>query len=130
MGAAKRRLNLLHVPPRLVVARTGEVVARRVVTARTAAAKARGLLGTDELEAGHALVIERARQVHTVGMRYPIDVCFCDRAWTVVHLVRRMRPWRVTKWVARARYVVEAAAGALDGVGPGDQLSLEEPNER
>lgn len=85
--------------------------------------RARGLLGT-RLGSGEAIVIEPARQVHTFGMRYEIDVCFCDRGWRVLHVVTRLRPRRVTRWVWRARYAVEAPAGALAGVERGDQLSL------
>lgn len=101
------------------------VVADRVRWARSPAERARGLLGAP-LGPGEALVIEPARQVHTFGMRYAIDVCFCDRAWRVLHVVGPMRPRRITRWVFRARYAVEVAAGALDGVAAGDQLSLRE----
>jgi uncharacterized membrane protein (UPF0127 family) len=71
-------------------------------------------------------VIEPARQVHTFGMPCAIDVCFCDSSWRVVHVVAPLRPRRVTRWVARARYAVEAPAGALKDIEPGDQLSLSE----
>lgn len=71
-------------------------------------------------------MIEPARQVHTFGMAYPIDVCFCDAGWNVLHVVTPLRPRRVTRWVFRARYAVEAPAGVLEGVRPGDQLSLSE----
>jgi hypothetical protein len=106
------------------------VLARDVRWARTAAERARGLLGGPPLEPSEALVIERARQVHTFGMTYPIDVCFCDRSWRVVHVVAGMRPRRVTRWVARASYAIEMRAGELGDVGPGDQLSVGELSER
>jgi uncharacterized membrane protein (UPF0127 family) len=114
----------------LVVPRTGEVIAERVLWARTPRERARGLLGRDALGPGDALILERARQVHTFGMRYPIDVCFCDRAWNVLHVVAPMRPHRVTRWVARAFFVVETRAGRLGALQPGDQLSVVERSER
>lgn len=83
-------------------------------------------MGGPALGPGEALVIEPARQVHTFGMRYAIDVCFCDRAWNVLHIVSPLRPRRLTRWVLRARYAVETPAGAFEGVGRGDQLSLSE----
>ncbi len=92
--------------------------------------RARGLLAREPLEAGEALVIAPARQVHTFGMRYAIDVCFCDRGWRVLHLVEAMRPRRVTRWVPKAFFVVEAPAGTFTGIGSGDQLSLEELSDR
>ena len=114
------------MPAGLYVPNTGHVIARRVRWAKTPAERARGLLGTRRLDSGEALVIEPARQVHTFGMRYEIDVCFCDSTWRVLHVVTRLRPRRVTRWVLRARFAVEAPAGALAGIEPGDQLSLSE----
>ena len=71
-------------------------------------------------------MIEPARQVHSFGMRYPIDVCFCDARWRVLHVVTALRPRRITRWVMRARYAIEAPAGGLEGLVRGDQLSLSE----
>jgi hypothetical protein len=31
----------------------------------------------------------------------------------VLHVVRSLRPWRITRWVRGARYAVELRAGAL-----------------
>lgn len=111
---------------RLVLPKTGEVIASDVQEARTAAERVRGLLGRKPLDPGSALVIVPARQVHTFGMRYALDVCFCDRSWRVLHVVRGMRPRRVTRWVPRARIAVETVSGGLTRAAPGDQLSLEE----
>ena len=74
-------------------------------------------------------MIEPAQSIHTAGMRYAIDVCFCDRAWVVLHVVRDMRPLRLTRWVRRSRRVVEMSAGSMPPLRPGDQLSLEELND-
>jgi uncharacterized membrane protein (UPF0127 family) len=71
-------------------------------------------------------VIPRARQVHTFGMRYPLDVIFCDGTWVVVHVVRDMPPGRITKWVRRARYAVELPSAVRSTrVGVGDRLRIE-----
>ena len=42
--------------------------------ADTRRARRRGLLGRDGLDG--ALVIERCRWIHTIGMRFPIDVAY------------------------------------------------------
>ena len=83
----------------------------------------RGLLGRDEFTG--ALLLERARWVHTMGMRFPIDVAHCDAEMTVLR-VTTMAPHRVGMPVWRARSVIEAAAGAFDRweVGPGLQLEV------
>lgn len=70
-------------------------------------------------------MFEPAAQVHTIGMRYPIDVVLCDRDLVVLRIVRGLRPLRVTKWVRGARVVVELPAGSLpDWISEGDRLSL------
>lgn len=106
----------------LALESTGRILARRVRRATTPLARALGLLAGPPLGLGEALVIEPARQVHSLGMRAPIDVVFCDRAWRVLHVVSPLRPWRMTRPVLRARRAVELPAGTARGVLPGDRL--------
>lgn len=86
-------------------------------------ARRRGLLGRDGLEG--ALVIDRCRWVHTLGMRFPIDVGYLDDDGVVLKTTR-MRTWRVGLPVRHARTVVEAEAGAFErwGLRPGDEIEL------
>lgn len=70
----------------------------------------RGLLGRDGLEGG--LLLERARSVHSVGMRFDLDVAFVDRGGVVV-AVQRLRRHRLSRTVWRSRAVLEAQAGAF-----------------
>lgn len=102
----------------------GEVLASLEV-ATTAAERRRGLLGRDELEG--ALLLKPARMVHTVRMRFPIDVIFCDADLCVLEIVT-MVPNRlgVPRWKAGA--VIEAPAGAAAGwnLRRGVQLDVKE----
>ena len=107
----------------LIVTSRGALIADRVSWARSAAERSRGLLGRPALESGQALVLDRARQVHTFGMRYAIDVVFCDRDWKVVNVAREMKPMRVGRWVPRARYAIELPAGAAQ-VEVGETLTV------
>jgi hypothetical protein len=103
---------------------SGAVLAKELRWARGAAERIRGLIGRD-LPDGAALVIEPARQVHTFGMRRSIDVVFCDRDWVVVHVVRHLRPARITRWVYKARRVVELPSGTVPPeVTVGDALAV------
>ena len=83
----------------------------------------RGLLGRDGIDG--ALLIERARSVHTLGMRFPIDVAFCDRDLTVIATVCMPR-FRLGRPRLRARSVLEAEAGAFERwqLQVGDQLEV------
>jgi uncharacterized membrane protein (UPF0127 family) len=94
--------------------------------ASTLRERTRGLLGRDGVDG--ALLLRPARSVHTAGMRFSIDVAFLDREFVVLR-VQRMRPWRVSRLVWRARSVLEAEAGAFSmwGLCPGDRLEIREP---
>jgi len=88
--------------------RNGEVLASADVAA-TSSERRRGLLGRDGIDG--ALVLQPCRQVHTLGMRFPIDVIWCAEDGRVLR-VTTMVPWRVSPFVWRARFVIEAAEGA------------------
>jgi uncharacterized protein len=108
---------------RVEVAASGFVLSDDAITASSPMKRIKGLLGRPPLRRGEALVLEPASQVHTFGMRGPIDVVFCDRDGIVVHIVRAMRPMRVTKWVRGARRAVEMPANAVPAeVGVGSEL--------
>jgi uncharacterized membrane protein (UPF0127 family) len=104
--------------------RDGEVLASLDV-ARSRRARTRGLLGRDGIPG--ALWIEPCRSVHTVGMRFAIDVAFCDADGVVVRLCT-LRRYRMARPVLRARAVVEAEAGTFArwNLQVGDQLEVKE----
>ncbi|MEU6884650.1 DUF192 domain-containing protein [Streptomyces viridosporus] len=77
-------------------------------------ARTRGLLGRDSLDG--ALLLSPAGSVHTFRMRMPIDVAYLDRRLTVL-AVRTMPPGRLGLPRVRARHVIEAEAGVMEGWG-------------
>ena len=115
--------NLLEVTSTLTKASTGDVLAERVTWARGPWEKARGLIRKPALGHGAALIITRAAQVHTFGLVAPIDVVFCSDDWVVLHVISPMPLRRVSRWVRRARYVIELPAGAASELRKGDQLA-------
>jgi uncharacterized membrane protein (UPF0127 family) len=102
--------------------REGEVLASLEV-APTRRARAKGLLGRDGIDG--ALLLSPSRSVHTLGMRFAIDVAFCDGDLKVLRVVT-MRRHRLSRPVWRARSVIEAEAGAFSrwNLRPGDQLEV------
>jgi uncharacterized membrane protein (UPF0127 family) len=102
--------------------RDGTVLAS-VEVAASRKARRRGLLGRDGIDG--ALLLRPTRSVHTVGMRFPIDVAWCNRDLVVVRVARLARH-RVTRPVLRSHAVFETEAGAFDrwGLAVGDQLEL------
>jgi uncharacterized membrane protein (UPF0127 family) len=74
--------------------------------------RSRGLLGRDGIDG--AILLAPAFVVHTFGMRFPIDVAFCDRDLQVVGVTTMGRN-RLSRPRIRVRAVVEAQAGAFGG---------------
>ena len=91
--------------------------------ATTCAERRKGLLGRDSLDG--AIVLERCRWVHTIGMRFAIDVAFLDSDDLVIRTVQMPRR-RIGLPVPRARRVIEAEAGAFArwGVHVGDVIEV------
>ena len=87
------------------------------------AAKRTGLLGRDGLEG--AFVLQGCRWVHTIGMRFPLDVAYVAADGTVLKIVH-MERYRIGAPVPKASWVIEAAAGAFDrwALAVGDPVEL------
>ncbi len=102
--------------------RDGEVLAS-VTVASSTRDRLRGLLGRDSFEG--ALLIRPARSVHSLGMRFPIDVAFCDRDLVVLRTLHLGRH-RLSRPVWRAACVLEAPAGSFGSwrLGMGDRLEV------
>src|SRR4051794_25644487 len=84
-----------------------------VELAITARHRARGLLGRSALDPARALWLAPARSIHTVGMRFPIDLVYLDRDWRVVAIREHVKPCRLAWGGWRARGVLEFAAGEV-----------------
>jgi hypothetical protein len=91
--------------------------------ADTRRARRRGLLGRDSMEG--ALVIEPCRWIHTIGMKFPIDVAYLDPDGVVVKTIQMQR-FRVGVPVWNARSIIEAEAGAFGrwGLRVGDEIEV------
>src|SRR4051812_16078368 len=86
-------------------------------------ARRKGVLGRGGVEG--ALLLRPARSVHTIGMRFAIDVAYLDADLVVVDL-RTMSTGRIGMPRLKARAVVEAEAGAFGGwnLQVGQQLEI------
>jgi uncharacterized protein len=104
----------------------GDVLASAEIAQR-ARERTHGLLGRDAGSMTGALVLRPCRQIHTLGMRFPIDVAFCDQEGVVLRTVT-VSPWRVTRVVWRSGFVVEAAAGSFERwhLQAGDTIEVKE----
>ncbi len=74
----------------------------------------RGLLGRSGLPDGTGMLLSPCNSIHTVGMRFALDVIFLDRDRQVVRVVQSVRPNRFALGGRGAKSAVELAAGAVD----------------
>lgn len=102
--------------------RDGEVLAALEI-ASTPAERMRGLLGRAGLDG--ALLIQKVKSVHSFGMRFALDVAFCDGDMVVLRTVT-LPPNRLTRVSMRARCAIEAESGAFDRwrLAAGDRLEV------
>jgi uncharacterized membrane protein (UPF0127 family) len=108
----------------------GPLVGDRVQIAGTSLTRMVGLLGKSGLEAGGGLWIKPSSGVHTVGMRFTIDVIGLDKNLKVIKLWKRLVPYRLTTVHWNMSSVIELAAGRIDEcqVQVGDVLSIRTEN--
>ncbi|MEM0951168.1 MAG: DUF192 domain-containing protein [Cyanobacteria bacterium P01_H01_bin.74] len=105
-------------------------VAGHVVYAKTFLTRLFGLMGKPYLEENTGLLITPCKEVHSLFMRFSLDVVFLDKENKVVHLKSTMKPWRVSRYVASARSVLELNAGSIQAsqIEIGDELAIEHVN--
>lgn len=102
--------------------RNGIVLASLEVP-QTRRGRRRGLLGRDGLDG--AMLIDPARSVHTIGMRFAIDVAVLDGDGIVLKTMT-MKPHRMSMPVRGGRAVLEAEAGTFRtwSLVVGDELEI------
>ena len=114
-------------PPAGRIVCEGRVLAGRARVAASLFSRMVGLLTRASLDEDEALVIPAGQAIHTIGMRFPIDVAFVNQAWCVVAMRHALPPGRLTPVIWQAAAAIEFAAGTLRrcGVRLGDHLSFQ-----
>jgi len=78
--------------------------------------RARGLLGRELLGPQEAMLLEPCWLVHTIGMRYALDLAFVDAVGRIRKLAYGVGPGRISGNPG-SRQVIELSAGVLAGLG-------------
>jgi len=103
-------------------------VATELAVADTHWSRLRGLLGmsADDFGNGCGLWIRPCRGVHTLAMRFPIDVVYLNRAGTVVHVEHNLQPWRFSPVRMQAASILELPSHtvARTGTALGDSIEI------
>ena len=93
------------------------ILAEQAWEARTARERMKGLLGRDGLAEQEALYIRPCTSIHSFFMRFVFDAAFINAQGKVLHLIHRMKAWRMSKIAPRAEGVIELPAGKLEETG-------------
>ena len=115
--------------PRQAFNRTRQAwLATALALADTHWTRLRGLLGvnSDDFRNGQGLWIVPCHGVHTLGMGFPIDVVYLDRAMTVIDIRPGLRPWRFAPVRRQATSVLELPSQitAATGTVIGDTIEI------
>ena len=107
---------------------TGETLAARARVARGLWAQIVGFIGRRDIGDDEALGLPNCAAVHTLFVRQPLDVVFCDAGGRVLRVAAHVHPGRIAGCRGTGASVVmawEARAGVLaPRVRPGDVLAL------
>lgn len=104
-------------------------LATRLAVADRHWSRLRGLIGTgpEDFRGGRGLWITPCHGVHTLGMRFPIDVLYLDADHVVLHVQQSLRPWRFAPIRLQAASVLELPPATLQSTGTqvGDRIEIQ-----
>jgi len=97
-----------------------------VRVASTPFSRLRGLIGQMRMRSDEAVWVVPSHGVHTIGLRFPIDVLYLDRSKTVVHAIENLSPQRIPalKWKCASVLQLPARSIFDSGTQVGDQLLI------
>lgn len=85
-----------------------------------------GLIFKKELINDEGLLFENCNSIHTLGMRYYIDVIFLNRSDEIIAIFHSLKPFRFTPFLNGASKVLEFKSGFIKSTSlkVGDKLNF------
>lgn len=71
-----------------------------------------GLLRTAVLTENQGLLLKKCNQVHTFGMKFPIDAVFLSKDGDILHMEQEMGPGKISPHIKKAYWVLELKSGS------------------
>jgi hypothetical protein len=101
-------------------------LAEDAVIAGTPLKRMVGLLDRRQFEQGQALIIKPCNSIHTLFMRFAIDVIFVDSNNKIIKTIRNMQPFRISAIYLNALFTIELPAGTLEKTSTqtGDHIAI------
>jgi len=109
------------------VYREGALLWQRVLVANSFLRRLIGLLNKSSLEPSEGMFFYKAPAIHTIGMRFPIDILFLDASRCVVKVLQQVKPNRILPYI-KSQYTIELSAGQSEekNIRLGERLHWEE----
>jgi uncharacterized membrane protein (UPF0127 family) len=114
---------------RLIRADNGNTVVEVVRAATNIWSRFVGLQFRSALPKNQGLLIVPCSSIHTMFVRFALDVFFLAKDGTVIEVHRDVRPWKIAMPKQRSHAVLETTAGALD-LEAGTQIAIESPADQ
>jgi len=106
-----------------ILRKNGIDLANDITLAASLPARMKGLLGKERLDAGKGLLIRPCKGIHTLFMKFPIDVVFLDKDNRIIAIIKDLPPNRLTTVYRKAAAVLELPTGTLtEGIVVGDEI--------
>ena len=85
-----------------------------------------GLLNRNSLRKGEALILTPSNCIHSLFMRFTIDVIFLDKAGKVIKTLPAFKPFRLSQIYFNSHSVIELPENALkfSQTQPGDIIKI------
>jgi uncharacterized membrane protein (UPF0127 family) len=114
---------------RIINQRNGLILAECATHANSFLTRLQGLLGKKALPPGQGLIISPSNWVHSLGMKFPIDVIYLSKKKEILY-TQTLKRNKLTTPVRDSYYVLELPQGMIHATDSqvGDQLSFQAYN--
>jgi hypothetical protein len=108
---------------------SGRIIIEKLAIADRFWSRFRGLQFRRMLPVGEGILLAPCSSIHTMWLRFPIDVAMLDHTGKVLAVHNAIRPWRLVFAPRGTHAVLEAAAGSLN-LTEGEMMALHSPSGR
>jgi hypothetical protein len=106
-------MPLYRITESIYKEKSKEILTDKVIVASSFSKKLFGLITGPELDDNTCFLIENCSSIHTVGMKYSLDIIFLNEHGNIIRIFEKMPPFRFTPFIKNAKKVVELYPGSV-----------------
>lgn len=104
---------------------TDATLLKEIQVADTFMTRLKGLMGKHKLLENEGLLIKPCNSIHTIGMKFSIDVAFIGEDNVVKYIILDMRPFKLSPIIKGSKFVIEANSETFkDKLNIGDKIEI------